>query len=484
MILSITINVLLCLLKNVYSESNSMFLIAFDDINFYHGYDTQVCGSGSHSCSADTLIWLFQSEKSIEPSRFNCITPVMNTCLSVDQSQEADIEVCLKYAHDLSKLTTLELYVESTFSLIDVCLRFLESQRIVIFAEPAVKSATASIEKEKREEGRKTILFRLLELLPIHKRPVFLSTTYDTVYDLVAYINHVVDDISEHNVKSHLLNSTKTNSDRNSQFLNNTAAVICPYKTYDSFQSRINVDNDSINSPSLVQYEDIPDEDKDEVRQLASQHHKQYLRSLHINKSSSSSSSVSSQEYNTVSISSTSLSSDSAVDHRYQSYVACNFSREDRLVLNKIKVVHNSTHRANNNNKKLLCLLYTYSPNHEYVRDIVNTWGSKCDGFLAFSNETDLSISTLEILPSPDWVETYFNLWRKICFIIRLVSDILMNDYDYFLLGGDDLFVIMENLKAVLNSRYLNELTSHGTKPVFIGRNLKWNRYFSFITGR
>ena len=179
----------------------------------------------------------------------------------------------------------------------------------------------------------------------------------------------------------------------------------------------------------------------------------------------------------------------------------CNFTDEDKLIFNKVKVFNTTNTNKNNNNinnntnaynsdnnntkinKKLLCIIYTYSPNHQHISDILHTWGKKCDGFIAFSNLTNLSLSTYAISPTPDWQESYNNMWKKTIFILNIITKIFLYKYDYFIMGGDDMFIIIENLKIILNSHYLDRLPFFETKPVFIGKILKQNKYLFFNSG-
>jgi glycoprotein-N-acetylgalactosamine 3-beta-galactosyltransferase len=62
--------------------------------------------------------------------------------------------------------------------------------------------------------------------------------------------------------------------------------------------------------------------------------------------------------------------------------------------LQKIRVMSSN---STNNNKKVLCLIYTHSNRHDRVRAIAETYGARCDGFLAASNLTDPSIGAVNL---------------------------------------------------------------------------------------
>ena len=48
--------------------------------------------------------------------------------------------------------------------------------------------------------------------------------------------------------------------------------------------------------------------------------------------------------------------------------------------------------------------------------------------------------------------ESWNNMWQKIRSIWKYVHKNYKDDFDWFLLGGDDMYFIMENLKSYLES--------------------------------
>eukprot|EP01038_Epipyxis_sp_PR26KG_P009063 gene9063-12225_t len=118
----------------------------------------------------------------------------------------------------------------------------------------------------------------------------------------------------------------------------------------------------------------------------------------------------------------------------------------DALVLNKINI-----NSINNHQKqiKLFCGIFTTVVNHDLVKMMRDTWGYKCDGFLAFSTIND------PFLPS-----------------ISLPH-----------IGGDDMFYIIENLRNYLQSDFIQEIIQHN-EGLYLGRRL--NHYLlnvSFHSG-
>eukprot|EP01041_Mallomonas_annulata_P002856 gene2856-5616_t len=123
-------------------------------------------------------------------------------------------------------------------------------------------------------------------------------------------------------------------------------------------------------------------------------------------------------------------------------------------------------------------------PYHHAIKIIRETWGKHCDGFLAVSNMTDTSISTLSVGPDKEgWKESYDDMWLKSQIIWKLIATTLLPYYDYFLLGGDDLYVIVNNLRSLLNSKRIKQLSENGMRPIYLGRELIRNKLFSFHSG-
>ena len=115
---------------------------------------------------------------------------------------------------------------------------------------------------------------------------------------------------------------------------------------------------------------------------------------------------------------------------------------------------------------KVLCMIYTMASAHpKQVRAIRETWAGGCDGFLAFSTESDPRIPAISI--PHDGEESYNNMWQKVRSIWRYVDEHYADDFDFFFLGGDDLFVLPQNLRS-----YLATLGSPD-ELIFAGRRFK-----------
>lgn len=117
---------------------------------------------------------------------------------------------------------------------------------------------------------------------------------------------------------------------------------------------------------------------------------------------------------------------------------------------------------------RVLCGIYTMEKNHPgNVQATRETWGKRCDGFIAFSTVTDNNIPSVNILHEGD--EHYDNMWQKSRSIWKYIHKHYLDSFDYFLLGGDDMFYIVDNLKNYLMS---DEIVKYAEESngIFLGR--------------
>ena len=118
---------------------------------------------------------------------------------------------------------------------------------------------------------------------------------------------------------------------------------------------------------------------------------------------------------------------------------------------------------------RILCAIYTYRKMRDLARMQALSWGHQCDGFLAFSTETIPELGILEILHRGD--ESYQNMWQKVRSIWAYIHDHYLEDYDWFHLGGDDLYLIVDNMR-----RFLKQVDARKTdpnEPIFLGSRVK-----------
>ena len=99
---------------------------------------------------------------------------------------------------------------------------------------------------------------------------------------------------------------------------------------------------------------------------------------------------------------------------------------------------------------KILCTIYSSEGSHHKIPEILQTWGHRCDGFMVGSNATDERIGAVDIYK--EGTEEYLNMWQKVRSIWAFIYDNYYDDFDWFHIGGDDMWIIVENLRAYLES--------------------------------
>jgi hypothetical protein len=133
-----------------------------------------------------------------------------------------------------------------------------------------------------------------------------------------------------------------------------------------------------------------------------------------------------------------------------------------KLLTEKIKVTENN---KTSPPVRLLCVIYTHDKMRDLARASALTWGYKCDGFLAFSTETIPGLGMVDLVHPGE--ESYGNMWQKTRSIWAYIYKHYRHQYDYFHLGGDDMYVIVENMRRLLAS--FESQTSRGD-PVYLGQ--------------
>mmetsp|Transcript_31612 Transcript_31612/g.63856 ORF Transcript_31612/g.63856 Transcript_31612/m.63856 type:complete len:530 (-) Transcript_31612:107-1696(-) len=118
---------------------------------------------------------------------------------------------------------------------------------------------------------------------------------------------------------------------------------------------------------------------------------------------------------------------------------------------------------------KIMCLVYTMADAHaNRIRGMRDTWAGGCNGFLAFSTESDPRLPTISL--EHEGPESYDNMWQKVRSIWRFVGENYLDEFDWFFIGGDDLFVMPHNLKTYLASLVYKDGADPKTKEYFVGR--------------
>lgn len=94
------------------------------------------------------------------------------------------------------------------------------------------------------------------------------------------------------------------------------------------------------------------------------------------------------------------------------------------------------------------------------------------------SNATDPALGTVNIIHQGP--EIYGNIWQKVRSMWSYVYDNYYDKYDWFHIGGDDLYVLVENLRQYLESEEIQTAQNGGIylpqggedhqTPLFLGR--------------
>jgi len=82
---------------------------------------------------------------------------------------------------------------------------------------------------------------------------------------------------------------------------------------------------------------------------------------------------------------------------------------------------------------KLFCMVYTHDKDHDRIPVIHQTWGGKCDAFMASSNQTDKTLGTVNIPHEGN--EEYLNMWQKVRSMWSYTYENYYDKYDWFYIG-------------------------------------------------
>jgi glycoprotein-N-acetylgalactosamine 3-beta-galactosyltransferase len=141
----------------------------------------------------------------------------------------------------------------------------------------------------------------------------------------------------------------------------------------------------------------------------------------------------------------------------------------DAVPIRGSPLVSPTEHLQNGYAPRILCMVYTMEGAHaNRIRAIRETWAGGCDGFLAFSTKSDPRIPAVS-LPH-DGPEEYNNMWQKVRSIWSYVGNHFLDDFDFFFQGGDDLYVLPQNLR-----NYLKNAVADPEQDFFGGRRCDSN---------
>lgn len=114
---------------------------------------------------------------------------------------------------------------------------------------------------------------------------------------------------------------------------------------------------------------------------------------------------------------------------------------------------------------KVFCVIYTYEGHAPHIQTIAQTWGSRCDGFMAGSTFTHRDTGTVHV-PHLGTEGDYKSIWQKVRSLLAYVYTNFGQDYDYFHVCGDDTYLIVENLREFLSTA---PYFRNSTRPMVAG---------------
>ena len=138
------------------------------------------------------------------------------------------------------------------------------------------------------------------------------------------------------------------------------------------------------------------------------------------------------------------------------------------------KIRHHIETSESSRDVKLFCSIYTFSPNVHMTDAISQTWGRRCDGMLFASNITDLKSGHLNLPSSGIWKCEYHGIFQRVRVMMAYLYDNFLDDYDYFHFSGDDLYMMVENMKEFLASDKVKEWDEVPDQYMIAGFWINW----------
>lgn len=133
--------------------------------------------------------------------------------------------------------------------------------------------------------------------------------------------------------------------------------------------------------------------------------------------------------------------------------------KSKKFINNETPTLLNNSKKESTRRSKILCMVYTaYFPHdkHSALRSQANTWGRRCDGFFGASNFTDHSIGAIDL--QHQGPEAYGNMWQKIRSMWAYAHNHYRDEFDFFYICGDDVYVAVENFRAYVDGPEIERL--------------------------
>jgi glycoprotein-N-acetylgalactosamine 3-beta-galactosyltransferase len=128
---------------------------------------------------------------------------------------------------------------------------------------------------------------------------------------------------------------------------------------------------------------------------------------------------------------------------------------------------------------RIFCMVYTMSgtggvhniPRSPQHKAQFLTWSGSCDKFLFFTDKELHQDYPHYVIKPLKGGESYGNMWQKTRAILQYAYKNHVDDYDYFTVGGDDVYYIVENLRRLLHREDIASQHVAG-KPLYLGRKM------------
>ena len=161
----------------------------------------------------------------------------------------------------------------------------------------------------------------------------------------------------------------------------------------------------------------------------------------------------------------------------------CNVVDRENQALVRIQIASST---SSSSSSKLLCAVYASQEFHSNVQFIRETWGPQCDGFFVGSDATDPNFDAVHV---PHFgPEVYQNMFHKVRSLWSYIYHNYYDDYAWFHLGGDDMLLIVPNLRQYLDSEEIRTAGSWNRThqvPLFLGLQVHANGHkdHHYVTG-
>lgn len=161
------------------------------------------------------------------------------------------------------------------------------------------------------------------------------------------------------------------------------------------------------------------------------------------------------------------------------SFLVCTGAGQERGFLkdraDRSLLIDDSVARALSSQMSVLCWVpSTENRLDTKIRAVNETWVPRCDAHVYFINTNSSNVTSDVIrLDAP---EGYYNLTKKSMAAFEYLYHHHRHDYDWFLKGDDDAYIVMENLRFLL-SHY------DPTTPVYLGHLYKGYHKSGYMSG-